>query len=119
MNSQRSARESVNWQNCKRARSESSLWLLRQTGHKKKELLYLLQVSFQTTVGRNLSRFIAIDDVTLTNGLCEDESEPQSNRQGISLNSSFNFVVEDLMVSALAPGTSGAAYLLPGRCVVF
>ena len=51
-----------------------------------------LQVSFQATIGRNYLGGIAVDDVTLTNGLCEDESEPQNNKQGINLISSLNFV---------------------------
>jgi len=54
--------------------------------------LFLLQVSFQAIIGRNYSGGIAVDDVTLTNGLCEDESEPQNNRQGINLTSIFNLV---------------------------
>ena len=33
---------------------------------------------------------MALDDVTLTNGLCEDESEPQINRQGVNLIFSFD-----------------------------
>ena len=55
-------------------------------------LLSLLQVSFQATIVRNYLGGIAVDDVTLTNGLCEDESEPQNNEQGISLTFSLNFV---------------------------
>ena len=48
-------------------------------------LLSLLQVSFQASIGRNYVGGIAVDDVTLTNGLCGDESEPQNNEQGINL----------------------------------
>ena len=55
-------------------------------------LLSLLQVSFQATIGRNYLGGIAVDDVTLTNGLCEDESEPQNNEQGINHTSSLNSV---------------------------
>jgi len=44
--------------------------------------MFLWQFSFQATIGRNYTRGIALDDVTLSNGLCEDESEPQSNQQG-------------------------------------
>ena len=55
-------------------------------------LLSFLQVSFQATIGINYLGGIAVDDVTLTNGLCEDESEPQNNDQGINLTSSLNFV---------------------------
>ena len=55
-------------------------------------LLSFLQVSFQATIGINYLGGIAVDDVTLTNGLCEDESEPQNNEQGISLTFSLNFV---------------------------
>ena len=54
-------------------------------------LLSLLQVSFQATIGRNYLGGIAVDDVTLTNGLCEDESEPQNNEQGINLTSDKYF----------------------------
>ena len=46
-------------------------------------LLVFIQVSFQATIGRHYLRGIAVDDVTLTNGLCEDESEPKNNEQGI------------------------------------
>ena len=55
-------------------------------------LLSFLQVSFQATIGINYLGGIAVDDVTLTNGLCEDESEPQNNEQGISLTFSLSFV---------------------------
>ena len=49
--------------------------------------MFLLQFSFQATIGRNYTGGIALDDVTLSNGLCEDESEPQNNRQGINVTS--------------------------------
>ena len=55
-------------------------------------LLSFLQVSFQATIGINYLGGIAVDDVTLTNGLSEDESEPQNNEQGINLTFSLNFV---------------------------
>ena len=54
--------------------------------------LTLLQVSFQATIGRNYLGGIAVDDVTLTNGLCDDESEPRNIEQGINLTFSLNFV---------------------------
>ena len=44
--------------------------------------MFLLQFSFQATFGKNYTGGIALDDVTLSNGLCEGECEPQSNRQG-------------------------------------
>ena len=47
--------------------------------------MFLLQFSFQATIGRNYTGGIALDDVSLSNGLCEDESEPQNNRQGINV----------------------------------
>ena len=47
--------------------------------------MFLLQFSFQATIARNYSGGIAVDDVTLSNGLCEGESEPQNNRQGINV----------------------------------
>ena len=79
-------------------------WTLNESA----PVFIILQVSFQATIGRNYSGGIAVDDVTLTNGLCQDESEPQNNRQGINLNSNFNFVgVRWLMISVLASGTSG------------
>ena len=49
--------------------------------------MLFLQFSFQATIGRNYRGGIAIDDVTLSNGLCEEESEPQNNRQGINVTS--------------------------------
>ena len=49
--------------------------------------MLLLQFSFQGTIGRNYRGGIAVDDVTLSNGLCEEESEPQNNRQGINVTS--------------------------------
>ena len=67
-------------------------WPSRQIGRWIKVLPVFLQVSFQATIGRNYLGGIAVDDVTLTNGLCEDESEPQNNKQGINLISSLNFV---------------------------
>ena len=45
--------------------------------------IFLLQFSFQATIGRNYTGGIAVDDVILTNGLCENESESQNNQQGI------------------------------------
>ena len=47
--------------------------------------MFLLQFSFQATIGRNYTGGIALDDVQLSNGLCEDESEPQNNQQGINV----------------------------------
>lgn len=47
--------------------------------------MFLLQFSFQATIGRNYAGGIALDDVTLSSGLCEHESEPQNNRQGINV----------------------------------
>jgi len=47
----------------------------------------LLQFSFQATIGRNCTGGIAVDDITLSNGLCEEQSEPQNNRQGINVTS--------------------------------
>ncbi len=58
-----------------------------------KRLLFLFQVSFQATIGRNHTGVIAVDDVMLTNGLCEDESEPQNNQQGINLTSGLTDMV--------------------------
>ena len=46
---------------------------------------FLLQFSFQATIGRNYTGGIAVDDVTLSNVLCENESEFQNNRQGINV----------------------------------
>ena len=45
----------------------------------------LLQLSFQATIDKNYTGGIAVDDVTLSNGLCEGESEPYNNRQGINV----------------------------------
>ena len=45
--------------------------------------MYLLQFSLQSTTDRNYRGGIAVDDVTLSNGLCEGGSEPRNNRQGI------------------------------------
>ena len=45
----------------------------------------LLQLSFQATIDKNFTGCIAVDDVTLSNGLCEGESEPHNNRQGINV----------------------------------
>ena len=44
--------------------------------------MFILQFSFEATIGRNYTGGIALDDVTLSNGLCEGESEPRNNRQG-------------------------------------
>ena len=44
--------------------------------------MFILQLSFEATIGRNYTGGIAVDDVTLSNGLCEGEREPQNNRQG-------------------------------------
>ena len=44
--------------------------------------MFILQFSFEATIGRNYAGGIAVDDVTLSNGLCEGEREPQNNRQG-------------------------------------
>ena len=61
-------------------------------------LLFSFQVSFQATVNRNYTGGIAVDDVTLTDELCEDESEPQ-NEQGITLTSSiFKYLLQSLCV---------------------
>ena len=45
--------------------------------------MFLLQLSFQATIDKNYTGGIAVDDVTLSNRLCEGESEPHNNRQGI------------------------------------
>lgn len=42
----------------------------------------LLKVVLQATLGRNYTEGIAIDDVTLTDGLCDEEIDPQSSPQG-------------------------------------
>ena len=47
--------------------------------------MFLLQFSIQASIGRNYTGGIALDDVALTNGLCEDENEPQNNQQGINV----------------------------------
>ena len=70
-----------------------------------------MQVSFQVTAGRSLSGGIAVDDITLTNGLCEGESEPQNNRQGINQALPLALILwgySGRMVSLLASETSGA-----------
>ena len=70
-----------------------------------------MQASFQVTVGRNLPGGIAVDDITLTDGLCEDESEPQNNRQGINQVLPLALILwgySGRMVSLLASATSGA-----------
>ena len=46
--------------------------------------MFLLQFIFQATIGRNYTGGIALDDVSLSNGLCEEEKEPQNNREGIN-----------------------------------
>lgn len=43
----------------------------------------MLQVVLQATIGRNSTGGIAVDDVTLTEGLCHDDSEPSSILQGV------------------------------------
>ena len=53
-------------------------------------MLFSFQVSFQAEIDRNYTGGIAIDDVTLTDGLCRGESEPETNQQGITLFSSFD-----------------------------
>ncbi|PFX15365.1 G-protein coupled receptor GRL101 [Stylophora pistillata] len=40
------------------------------------------QIILKAAVGKNLTSRIALDDFTLTDGLCDDESEVNSNRQG-------------------------------------
>ena len=47
--------------------------------------MFLLQLSFQATIDKNYTGGIAVDDVTLSSGLCEGESEPHNNRQGINV----------------------------------
>ena len=49
--------------------------------------MFLLQFSFQATIARNYTGGIALDDVSLSNGLCDDESEVQTYRQGINVTS--------------------------------
>ena len=56
--------------------------------------MFLLQFSFQATIGRNYTGGIALDDVTLSDGLCENESESQNNRQGINVSSPQIHLVE-------------------------
>ena len=53
----------------------------------------LLQLSFQATIDKNYAGGIAVDDVTLSNGLCEGESELQNNRQGINVASTTEWVI--------------------------
>ena len=47
--------------------------------------MFILQFSFEATIGRNYAGGIALDDVTLSNGLCDGESDPQNNQQGITV----------------------------------
>ena len=47
--------------------------------------MFILQFSFEATIGRNYTGGIAVDDVTLSDGLCDGESEPQNNQQGITV----------------------------------
>ena len=55
--------------------------------------MFLLQLSFQATIEKNYTGGIAVDDVTLSNGLCEGESEPHNNRQGINFASTTEWVI--------------------------
>ena len=53
----------------------------------------LLQLSFQATIDKNYTGGIAVDDVTLSNGLCGGESEPHNNRQGINVVCTTEWVI--------------------------
>ena len=55
--------------------------------------MFLLQLSFQATIDRNYTGGIAVDDVTLSNGLCEGESEPHNNRQGSNVACTTEWVI--------------------------
>ena len=55
--------------------------------------MFLLQLTFQATIDKNYTGGIAVDDVTLSNGLCEGESEPHNNRQGINVASTTEWVI--------------------------
>ena len=46
----------------------------------------------RATIGINNTEGIAIDDVTLIDGLCDEEIDPQSSLQGLHLVSNFNYV---------------------------
>ena len=56
--------------------------------------MFLLQFSFQATFGINYTGGIALDDVTLSDGLCENESKSQNNQQGINVSSPLIHLVE-------------------------
>ena len=55
--------------------------------------MFLLQLSFQPAIDKTYTGGIAVDDVTLSNGLCEGESEPHNNRQGINFASTTVWVI--------------------------
>ena len=56
--------------------------------------MFLLQFSFQATFGRNYTGGIALDDVTLSDGICENESESQNSQQGINVSLPLIHLVE-------------------------
>ena len=56
--------------------------------------MFLLQFSFQATFGRNYTGGIALDDVTLSDGICEIESESQNSQQGINVSLPLIHLVE-------------------------
>ena len=45
----------------------------------------MLQIVLKATPGKNYTSRIALDSFILTDGLCDDESELESNQQGFSL----------------------------------
>ena len=55
--------------------------------------MFLLQLSFQATIDKNYTGGIAVDDVTLSNGLCGGESEPHNNRHGINVGCTTEWVI--------------------------
>jgi len=55
-------------------------------------VLACFKVVLQATLGRNYTEGIAIDDVTVTDGLCDEEIDLQSSPQGLPFACNFNYV---------------------------
>lgn len=63
-----------------------------------------LQVILQATVGKGYAGDIAVDDVTFTDGLCENENDTQNDLQGTCLISSCNKYRTYYIVDKAFPG---------------
>ena len=54
--------------------------------------LILLQIILTATVGKSYQGDIAVDDVSFTDGLCENENEAGVIPQGVTISDVYKFI---------------------------